>query len=180
MTEGDDERSTAEAELAATRELQSLLGEEKARKVLEIVREHWKQHGRNVYSRHDYEGVDAGIARQIVADLREALPTLPGRKVAGQTVARADDFGYTDPVDGSVSRGQGLRVFFDDGARIVLRLSGTGTEGATLRLYLERFEPDPARHAVEAQAALQPLVDAAEALTGLRARCGRARPDVIT
>ena len=148
--------------------------------VEQIVREHWQRYGRNVYSRHDYEGVDAGIARRIVADLREALPALPGREVAGLTIARADDFGYTDPVDGSVSRGQGLRVFFDDGARIVLRLSGTGTEGATLRLYLERFEPDAARHGIETQTALQPLIDAAEALTRLRARAGRERPTVIT
>jgi phosphoglucomutase len=145
-----------------------------------IVRGHWQRFGRNVYSRHDYEGVDAGVARQIVADLRDALPTLAGRTVAGLAVARADDFGYTDPVDGSVSRGQGLRVFFDDGARIVLRLSGTGTEGATLRLYLERYEPDTARHGTETQAALQPLIDAAEALTGLQARTGRSQPDVIT
>jgi phosphoglucomutase len=148
--------------------------------VEQIVREHWQRHGRNVYSRHDYEDVDAALARQVVADLREALPALPGREVAGLKIARADDFGYTDPVDGSVSRGQGLRVFFDDGARIVLRLSGTGTAGATLRLYLERFEPDAARHAIETQAALQPLIDAAEALTGLRARSGRTAPTVIT
>jgi phosphoglucomutase len=145
-----------------------------------IVREHWQRFGRNVYSRHDYEGVDAAVAKQIVDDLRAALPTLPGRVPAGMTVRRADDFGYTDPVDGSVSRGQGLRVFFDDGSRIVLRLSGTGTEGATLRLYLERFEPDASRHGIETQAALQPLIDAAEALTGLRARSGRERPTVIT
>jgi phosphoglucomutase len=145
-----------------------------------IVRDHWQRYGRNVYSRHDYEGVDAGIARQIVADLRDAQPTLPGREVAGLKIARADDFGYTDPVDGSVSRGQGLRMFFADGSRFVLRLSGTGTEGATLRLYLERFEPDAARHGIETQAALQPLIDAAEALTGLRSRSGRQRPDVIT
>jgi phosphoglucomutase len=148
--------------------------------VQSLVREHWQRYGRNVYSRHDYEGVDAALAKPIVDDLRAALPTLPGRVVAGMTVSRADDFGYTDPVDGSVSRGQGLRVFFDDGSRIVLRLSGTGTEGATLRLYLERFEPDAARHGIETQAALQPLIDAAEALTGLRARSGRERPTVIT
>ena len=148
--------------------------------VEQIVREHWQRYGRNVYSRHDYEGVDAAIAKQIVSDLRAALPTLPGRTVAGLTIARADDFGYTDPVDGSVSRGQGLRVFFDDGARIVLRLSGTGTEGATLRLYLERFEPEATRHGTETQAALQPLIDAVEALTALRARSGRERPTVIT
>jgi phosphoglucomutase len=148
--------------------------------VEQIVREHWQRYGRNVYSRHDYEGVDATVAKAIVADLRDALPALPGRVAAGQTIRRADDFGYTDPVDGSVSRGQGLRVFFDDGSRIVLRLSGTGTEGATLRLYLERFEPDEARHGIETQAALQPLIDAAEALTGLRARSGCERPTVIT
>jgi phosphoglucomutase len=148
--------------------------------VEQIVLEHWQHHGRNIYSRHDYEGVDSAIAQQIVGDLRDALPTLPGRTVAGQTIGRADDFGYTDPVDGSVSRGQGLRVFFVDGSRIVLRLSGTGTEGATLRLYLERFEPDAARHGIETQTALQPLIDAAEALTGVRARSGRAAPTVIT
>jgi phosphoglucomutase len=148
--------------------------------VEQIVREHWQRYGRNVYSRHDYEGVDATVAQQVVADLRAALPTLPRRVVAGLTVSHGDDFGYTDPVDGSVSRGQGLRVFFDDGSRLVLRLSGTGTEGATLRLYLERFEADAARHGIETQTALQPLVDAAEALTGLRARTGRERPTVIT
>jgi phosphoglucomutase len=148
--------------------------------VEQIVREHWQRHGRNVYSRHDYEEVDATLARQIVADLRAALPTLAGRVVAGLKVDRADDFGYTDPVDGSVSRGQGLRVFFEDGSRLVLRLSGTGTEGATLRLYLERFESNVARQRIETQVALQPLIDAAEALTGLRARSGRAAPTVIT
>jgi phosphoglucomutase len=148
--------------------------------VEQIVREHWQRYGRNVYSRHDYEDVDAAVAKQIVADLRAALPTLAGREVAGLKIERADDFGYIDPVDGSVSGGQGLRVFFEDGSRIVLRLSGTGTEGATLRLYLERFEPDASRHGIETQSALQPLIDAAEALTGLRARSGRERPTVIT
>ncbi|MBS0593401.1 MAG: alpha-D-glucose phosphate-specific phosphoglucomutase [Proteobacteria bacterium] len=145
-----------------------------------IVRAHWRRFGRNVYSRHDYEAVDAAVAQQIVAGLRAELPALPGRSAAGLAVSRADDFAYTDPVDGSISRGQGLRVFFADGSRLVLRLSGTGTEGATLRLYLERYEPDPARHGIDAQAALQPLIDAAEALTALRARTGRAAPDVIT
>jgi phosphoglucomutase len=148
--------------------------------VEQIVREHWQRHGRNVYSRHDYEGVDAAVATQIVADLRDALPSLPGRVVGGLSVSRADDFAYTDPVDASVSRAQGLRVFFQDGSRIVLRQSGTGTEGATLRLYLERYEPDAARHGIDAQAALRPLIDAAEALTGLKARSGRDRPTVIT
>jgi phosphoglucomutase len=158
----------------------NILAVRQGESVEQIVRAHWQRYGRNVYSRHDYEGVDAAVAKRIVAELRDALPTLPGREVAGLKVGRADDFGYTDPVDGSVSRGQGLRVFFDDGSRIVLRLSGTGTEGATLRLYLERFEPDAARHGIETQAALQPLIDAAEQLTGLRTRTGRAAPTVIT
>ncbi|HYN59754.1 MAG TPA: alpha-D-glucose phosphate-specific phosphoglucomutase [Rubrivivax sp.] len=145
-----------------------------------IVREHWRRFGRNVYSRHDFEALDSGVAQQLYADLRGALPGLAGRTFPAGTVNRADDFGYTDPVDGSVSRGQGLRVFFDDGSRIVLRLSGTGTEGATLRVYLERFEPDVARQGVEAQAALQPLIDTVEQLAGIRARTGRDRPTVIT
>src|SRR5574337_2172704 len=145
-----------------------------------VVREHWRRFGRNLYSRHDYEGVDAGLAKQLVDALRAALPGLPGQVVGGLTIDRADDFAYTDPVDGSVSRGQGLRVFFTDGSRLVLRLSGTGTEGATLRLYLERFEPDASRHDIPAQQALKPLIDAAEALVGISTRTGRAAPTVVT
>jgi len=145
-----------------------------------IVREHWQRYGRNVYSRHDYEGLDGEVARQLHADLRSALPALAGRMLPAGTVSRADDFAYTDPVDGSVSRGQGLRVFFDNGSRLVLRLSGTGTEGATLRVYLERYEADAARHGIDTQVALQPLIDSAEALAGIRARTGRERPTVIT
>ena len=145
-----------------------------------IVREHWQRFGRNVYSRHDYEGLDSDVARRLHVDLRDALPRLAGRTLPAGTVSGADDFAYTDPVDGSVSRGQGLRVFFDNGSRIVLRLSGTGTEGATLRVYLERYEADAARHGIETQAALQPLIDSAEALAGIRARTGRERPTVVT
>ena len=145
-----------------------------------IVREHWQRFGRNVYSRHDYEGLDSDVARRLHVDLRDALPGLAGRTLPAGTVSGADDFAYTDPVDGSVSRGQGLRVFFDNGSRIVLRLSGTGTEGATLRVYLERYEADAARHGIETQAALQPLIDSAEALAGIRARTGRERPTVVT
>ena len=145
-----------------------------------IVREHWRRFGRNVYSRHDYEAVDSDVARRLHADLRDALPALAGRTLPAGTVSGADDFAYTDPVDASVSRGQGLRVFFDNGSRIVLRLSGTGTEGATLRVYLERYEADAARHGIDTQAALQPLIDSAEALAGIRARTGRERPTVIT
>ena len=111
-----------------------------------MLREHWQRFGRNFYSRHDYEGIDSTVANAMFDDLRGALPGLAGRRFAAGTVSRADDFSYTDPVDASVSRKQGLRVFFDDGSRIVLRLSGTGTEGATLRVYLERFEADASRH----------------------------------
>jgi phosphoglucomutase len=145
-----------------------------------IVRNHWKTYGRNYYSRHDYEGVDSAAANALVATLREALPTLPGRVIDGATIASADDFAYTDPVDGSVSSAQGIRIGLADGSRIVFRLSGTGTEGATLRVYLERFEPDAAKHAVETQHALAPLIALADRLAGIRERTGRAQPTVIT
>ncbi len=145
-----------------------------------IVRAHWARFGRNVYSRHDYEGVDSEAARGLMADLSASLPTLPGRPLAGSTVTTADDFAYTDPVDGSVSTGQGIRVALADGSRIVFRLSGTGTEGATLRVYLERFEPDPARHDQPTQQALASLIVAADQVAGIAARTGRTQPTVIT
>jgi phosphoglucomutase len=145
-----------------------------------LVREHWARFGRHFYSRHDYEGVDSDAAKSLMARLSAALPGLPGQRIGDARVESADDFAYTDPVDGSVSAGQGLRIVFAGGARIVLRLSGTGTEGATLRVYLERYEPDPARHGTETQAALAPLIAAAESLAGIRAATGRARPSVIT
>ena len=145
-----------------------------------IVRDHWARFGRNYYSRHDYEDVDSTVAHALVAELRAALPSLPGRTVHGLTIASADDFSYTDPVDGSVSVAQGLRIGMTDGSRIVLRLSGTGTEGATLRVYLERYEPDPARHAVPTQEALAGLIAAADALAGIQARTGRTQPSVVT
>ncbi len=153
--------------------------------VEQIVREHWARFGRNFYSRHDYEGVDSAAANGLIADLRAALPGLPGRVLtttsgATMTIASADDFAYTDPVDQSVSRAQGIRIGFADGARIVFRLSGTGTEGATLRVYLERFEADPARHGVETQQALAGLIEIADQLAGIRARTGRTQPTVIT
>ena len=116
-----------------------------------IVRDHWRRFGRDIYSRHDYEGVDANAAERLMQHLRTSLASLPGhRSISAAGAARivlADDFAYTDPVDGSVTTGQGIRIGFDDGARIVFRLSGTGTEGATLRVYLERFEPDPSARA---------------------------------
>jgi phosphoglucomutase len=145
-----------------------------------ILRDHWRTHGRNYYSRHDYEGVDSAAANGLVAHLRESLATLPGQVIDGATIASADDFSYTDPVDGSVSSAQGIRIGLADGSRIVFRLSGTGTEGATLRVYLERFEPDPAQHAVETQQALAPLIALADRLAGIKARTGRDAPTVIT
>ena len=145
-----------------------------------ILRDHWQTFGRNYYSRHDYEGVDSAAANALIAHLRASLPTLPGQTIDGATIASADDFTYTDPVDGSVSTAQGIRIGLHDGSRIVFRLSGTGTEGATLRVYLERFEPDPARHAIETQAALAPLISLAETLAGIRERTGRDWPTVIT
>ena len=145
-----------------------------------ILRDHWKTFGRNYYSRHDYEGVDSVAANELMAHLRASLPTLPGQTFDGATIASADDFSYTDPVDGSVSTAQGIRIGLRDGSRIVFRLSGTGTEGATLRVYLERFEPDPAKHTTETQAALAPLIALADQLAGIRERTGRERPTVIT
>jgi phosphoglucomutase len=148
--------------------------------VAEILAGHWRRFGRNYYSRHDYEALPVPVADAMMAALRESLPALPGREVEGMTIRAADDFAYTDPVDGSVSKGQGVRIVFADGSRIVLRLSGTGTEGATLRLYLERYAPGPEGLAYDVQEALGPVIRAAEALAGIRARTGRTGPDVVT
>lgn len=152
----------------------------RGKSVESIVRSHWQRYGRNYYSRHDYEGVDSAAADGLMADLRVSLASLPGQSFAGLKVVSADDFAYTDPVDGSVSTKQGVRIGFEGGSRAVLRLSGTGTEGATLRLYLERYEPDPAQHHLDPQLALAPLIEAAEAIAGIKSRTGRAAPDVVT
>ncbi len=148
--------------------------------VAEVLAAHWRQFGRNYYSRHDFEAVDSARADAMMAELRGGLDALKGREVEGLRIAAADDFAYTDPVDGSVSRGQGVRVLFEDGARIVLRLSGTGTEGATLRLYLERFEPDPAGFGLDPQEALAPVIRAAHEIAGIARHTGRTAPDVVT
>ena len=145
-----------------------------------IVRDHWQRFGRNFYSRHDYEGVDAAAANGLMAQLRALLATLPGQTVNGARIASADDFAYTDPVDGSVSTAQGIRIGLADGSRIVFRLSGTGTEGATLRVYLERFEADVAQHHIETQHALAGLIALADTLAGIVQRTGRTAPTVIT
>jgi phosphoglucomutase len=148
--------------------------------VAEIVREHWKKFGRDYYSRHDYEGMPSSVGEGIINHLREQLPGLPGRSFGAYKVSLADDFSYTDPVDGSVSEKQGIRIIFDNGSRIVFRLSGTGTEGATLRIYLERYERDPARHGQDPQDALRDLIELAERLGEVRNRSGMAEPTVIT
>lgn len=148
--------------------------------VAQIVRDHWKTFGRNVYSRHDYEGIETDKADRLFAELREKLPTLPGQQIAGLRIAAADDFAYTDPVDGSRSDKQGVRVLLDGGSRVVFRLSGTGTEGATLRLYLERYVADASLHEVPTQTSLAPLISLAEELANIKAITGRSAPDVIS
>ncbi len=148
--------------------------------VQDIAREHWAAYGRNYYTRHDYEDLDTPTAQALMKALGERIEGLPGTAVGGRVVAQAGDFGYTDPVDGSVSKNQGLRIIFADGARIVFRLSGTGTTGSTLRVYIERYEADPALLAQDTQAALADLIATADELTGLRERTGRERPDVVT
>lgn len=146
----------------------------------QIVTEHWAAYGRNYYSRHDYEEVETDRANALVDELRAKLGSLPGTSVRGMTIASADDFAYHDPVDGSVSKNQGIRVLFEGGSRVVFRLSGTGTSGATLRLYVERYEPDKSRHDLDTQEALADLIAAADDIAGIRSHTGRAKPSVIT
>ncbi|MEM1429834.1 MAG: alpha-D-glucose phosphate-specific phosphoglucomutase [Pseudomonadota bacterium] len=148
--------------------------------VPDLMAAHWAEFGRNFYSRHDYEGVDSDAAAALMSDLRAKLPTLAGTEVAGRHVETADEFAYDDPVDGSRAEAQGLRVLFAGGGRVVFRLSGTGTSGATLRVYLEDYTNDPARFGADPQAALAPIIAAAEALGGISARTGRDSPDVMT
>jgi phosphoglucomutase len=148
--------------------------------VADILAEHWAKYGRNYYSRHDFEAIETANADAMFAALRGSLTGLPGKVVEGMTVQAADDFAYTDPVDGSVSQKQGIRVLFEDGSRIVYRLSGTGTEGATLRVYLERFAAGPGGLDLDAQEALAPVIRAAHQLAGIAAHTGRTGPDVVT
>ena len=148
--------------------------------VEQIVSRHWAEFGRNIYSRHDYEALPADVAAGVMAQVRGRFAELPGCRLGDYRVKFCDDFSYVDPIDGSLSTGQGLRVGFEDGSRIVFRISGTGTEGATLRIYLEAFEPDPARHQVDAQQALAGLIEIAQDLAQLKQRTGREQPTVIT
>lgn len=148
--------------------------------VEQIVREHWRTYGRNYYSRHDYEGVDSDQANILMDRLRSSLTEFPGQGFRAYRVDYADDFSYTDPVDGSLSQRQGVRIGFTDGSRILFRLSGTGTQGATLRVYLESYQPDGAKHDADAQDALADLIGIADEVAQIRALTGRQQPTVIT
>ena len=148
--------------------------------VADIVHEHWQKFGRDIYCRHDYEAVETAIANGIVEHLREQLPSLPGQIFGEYVVKFADEFCYEDSVDGSISKNQGIRIGFENGSRIVFRLSGTGTVGATLRIYLERFEADADKHGQDAQEALGELIVLAEQLCEVKKRTGRTEPNVMT
>ncbi|TGR33635.1 MULTISPECIES: alpha-D-glucose phosphate-specific phosphoglucomutase [unclassified Mesorhizobium] len=146
----------------------------------QIVTEHWAAYGRNYYSRHDYEEVESDRANALVDELRAKLGSLPGTSVRGLKIANADDFAYHDPVDRSTSEHQGIRMLFEGGSRVVFRLSGTGTSGATLRVYIERYEPDKSRHDLDTQEALADLIAAADDIAGIKSHTGRDKPSVIT
>lgn len=148
--------------------------------VAEIMAAHWARFGRHYYSRHDYEAVASEAAKELYGRVKAMQPALIGQAFAGRTIQLADDFAYTDPVDGSLSSGQGLRLLLDDGSRVVLRLSGTGTQGATLRVYLESYVPPGGALQQDPQVALGDLISAIDALAEIRSRTGMARPTVIT
>mgnify|MGYP000309342095 CR=1 FL=1 len=148
--------------------------------VEKIVKAHWAEYGRNVYSRHDYEAIPTVKADRVIARLRHQFDTWIGQGFGNYQVKACDDFAYSDPVDGSVSMSQGIRILFTDGSRIVFRLSGTGTRGATIRIYLEAYDPDVANHHLDAQQALKELVDIALRLSDLIAITGQTHPTVIT
>ena len=148
--------------------------------VAEIMADHWTRFGRNFYSRHDFEAIPTDKADALVSALRDKLDGLVGHRVGGRTISAADDYAYNDPVDGSVSRHQGIRIMFDDGARFVLRLSGTGTSGATLRLYLEALATDPAEFDRDPQEALASIISAAHEVAEIEHHTGRGSPDVVT
>ena len=145
-----------------------------------ILESHWAEFGRNYYQRHDYEEVDAKAAEGLMGSLHDRLASMAGQRFGTLVVSEADDFSYKDPVDGSVATGQGVRIVFSGGSRIVYRLSGTGTKGATLRVYIERYEPDRTRHDIAPEQALAELIDTASAIGEIGKRTGRTAPDVIT
>ncbi len=145
-----------------------------------LARDHWQRFGRNYYARHDYEAIETERADALMAALKARLPSLPGSRFGDLRVERADSFSYTDPVDGSVSANQGLRVLFEGGSRVVFRLSGTGTQGATLRVYLERYEPADGVIDGDTTEMLGSIVAAAEDIAQIVGHTGRKAPDVVT
>ncbi len=153
---------------------------ERQESVEQIVTSHWQQYGRNVYSRHDYEEVNSDSAKLLMSNIKKQFDTLPGQRFGNYTIAFSDDFAYTDPIDNSVSNHQGIRIGFTDGSRIVFRLSGTGTKGATLRVYLEQFEDQAEKQQQDAQTALSELIQIAEQLAEIKKHTGRDQPTVIT
>ncbi|KQT87985.1 alpha-D-glucose phosphate-specific phosphoglucomutase [Aurantimonas sp. Leaf443] len=148
--------------------------------VADILSAHWAEFGRNYYQRHDYEEIDKEAAEGLMESLRDRLASMAGQRFGTLVVSEADDFSYRDPVDNSISTGQGVRIVFSGGSRIVFRLSGTGTHGATLRVYIERYEPDAARHGEAPQRALAELIQTADAIGEITKRTGRTAPDVVT
>jgi phosphoglucomutase len=148
--------------------------------VEKIVFEHWARYGRNVYSRYDYEGLPTEVAHGLISNVQANFAKLTGAKFGKYTVKFCDDFSYTDPVDGSVSSNQGVRIIFSDDSRIVYRLSGTGTEGATVRIYLEAYDAKVENHNLDAQVALAELVKIALEISELKKRTGRDKPTVVT
>ena len=152
----------------------------KKQSVANIVHQHWTAFGRNYYSRHDYENVDMTIAQSIMSDLQALLPSLPGRNWGDYHVMVADNFSYRDPVDGSLSENQGIRILFENESRVIIRMSGTGTQGATLRFYFEQYQLPVGQLDADTQVWLAELIGIAELLTQLKQRSGRTAPDVIT
>ena len=152
----------------------------KQQSVEEITQAHWKEYGRHYYTRHDYESINSDIAEKLIENLRTISASLSGKQYGDYKVELCDDFSYVDPVDNSVTEKQGIRILFDDESRIVFRLSGTGTEGATLRVYIERYTDDETLHDMPTQAALSDLIDIAESIAEIKTRCQRSAPDVIT
>ncbi|GBG61325.1 hypothetical protein CBR_g20360 [Chara braunii] len=151
--------------------------------VADVAKSHWAAYGRNVFSRYDYEECDADASNQMMDHLREIIAkSTPGDQFGDGafTLKLADDFTYVDPVDGSVAAKQGLRFVFTDGSRIIFRLSGTGSAGATIRLYLEKYEPDVSKHDLQAGVVLQQLTDIALGISKLKDFTGREEPTVIT
>ena len=148
--------------------------------VAEILKDHWAEFGRTYYQRHDYEEIDSKAAAGLMGSLRDRLASMSGQRFGTLVVSEADDFSYKDPIDGSISTGQGVRILFSGGARIVFRLSGTGTAGATLRVYIEAFEPNAAKHDAAPQEVLRELIETADVIGEIAKRTGRSAPDVIT